>query len=379
MPNYVQQNGTQSTVPRNGPQISSVYSHAAIGDHVPMSTLPPALAAVSINPPSFEATAVAEAVARQFALQGSLEPLVSERDQNFRLHASDGSRYVVKVIGAAEDDVTTAFEIGLLRHLQLADDVIAPAVIPTIHSGWSGEISSSDARHRLRVVTWVEGELLEAGRLDPTTVGRFGAALARLGTALRGYSHPGENRLLAWDLQRVCELSCLGDHIDETEIRAAVSRAIDDYASRVLPAKPTLPSQVIHGDANPGNVLATSDGIAFIDFGDSVKAPRIFDLAIASAYLRPSGDDPAALIAPFVAGYHSAARLESRELDLLFDLIRARLATTITLLYWRLSAKEDGDPYRQKTLEQESGAARFLSLLDDLGRDRFCQKLANIQ
>ena len=379
MPNYVQQNGTQSTFPRNGPQISSVYSHAAIGDYVPMSTLPPALAAVSINPPAFEVAAVAEAVARQFGLQGNFEPLVSERDQNFRLHADDGSRYVVKVIGAAEDDATTAFEIGLLRQLQQADDVIAPAVIPTVHSEGSGEISSSDARHRLRVVTWVDGEPLETGLLDPTTCGQFGAALARLGTALRGYSHPGENRLLAWDLQRVCELSGFGDHIDDVETRTAVSRAIDDYASRVLPVKPTLPSQVIHGDANPDNVLATGNGIAFIDFGDSIKAPRIFDLAIAAAYLRPGSDDPTGLIAPFVAGYHSAARLEARELELLFDLIRARLATTITMLYWGLSEREDGDLYRQKSLEQEGGAGRFLDLLDDLGRHEFRQKLINIQ
>ena len=344
-----------------------------------MSTLPPALEAVSIDLPAFEVTDVAEAVARQFGLQGDSQPLVSERDQNFRLLADDGSRYVVKVIGAAEEDVTTAFEIGLLRQLQRADDVIAPTVIPTVDSEGCGEISSSMASHRLRVVTWVEGEPLEAARLTTTTCAEFGAALARLGTALRGYSHPGESRLLAWDLQRVCELSLLGDHIDDVEIRAAVSRATDDYASRVLPVKPTLPSQVIHGDANPGNVLTTSDGIAFVDFGDSIRAPRVFDLAIAAAYLRPTSDDPTELIVPFVAGYLSASRLEAGELELLFDLVRARLVTTITMLYWRLSAREDGDPYRQKTLQQEGGAARFLSRLDDLGRHRFCEKITNIQ
>ena len=110
-----------------------------------------------------------------------------------------------------------------------------------------------------------------------------------------------------------------------------------------------------------------------------MRAPRVFDLAIAAAYLRPTGDDPLLLIAPFVAAYHSVARLDSLEMDLLFDLIRARLATTITLLYWRLSATDANDPYRLKTLEQENGAARFLGLLDDLGRQRFAQKLSNIQ
>ena len=379
MPNYVQQSGTQSTFPINGPQISRVYSQAAISDYVPMSTLPPALAAVSISPPAFEVTAVAEAVARQFALQGSYEQLVSERDQNFRLQADDGRQYVIKIVSSGEDDEATAFQIGVLRHLQQADDVIVPAVVPTIHGDSSGEIATADTRYCLRAVTWVEGEPLESGHVDEAMAQQFGVALARLGMALQGYTHPGEDQALAWDLQRVGELSGLLENIDEDGIRAAVSCAINDYTRRVIPAIRDLPAQVIHGDANLGNVLAIGGGVAFIDFGDVVKAPRVFDLAIAAAYLRPTDDNLLLLIAPFIAGYHSVARLESLELDLLFDLIRARLATTITMLYWRLSAKDADDPYRLKTLEQESGAARFLGLLDDLGRQRFRQKLSNIQ
>ena len=375
MPNYVQQNGTQSTLPGNDPQKSQVYSHFAIGDHASMSSVIPALAANSIDPPDFAATFIAEAVLRQFGLQGSYSTLVSERDQNFCLRADDGSRYVVKVVGAAEEEVTTDFQIELLRYLRDADDVVVPAVVPTVQGAAHGEIASSDTRYRLRVMTWVAGELLESGELDRPIVERFGAALARLGRALEGYSHRGENTVLAWDLQRVVDLRSLVDNIDDTQTRAAVSSAIDDYASRVAPVKLSLPSQVIHGDANPGNVLVTDDGIGFIDFSDSVRAPRVFDLAIAAAYLRPKGDDPSVLIAPFVSAYQSAAQLEPLELALLFDLIRARMATTITMLYWRLSARDADDPYRQKTLEQENGAPRVLAMLDDLGRDRFSQKL----
>lgn len=343
-----------------------------------MNTVTPALAANATIPPTFDAAAVAEAVASQFGLRGEYAPLVSERDQNFRFDAEDGARYVVKVVGAAEDEVTSAFEAGLLRHLQPFDGVVAPTIVPTINGGDFGEIASASARHRLRVVTWVDGEPLEDQPFDTDTADTFGAALARLDVALVDYSHPGENRLLAWDLQRVGELAALNHHIDGSDTRDAISRAIDDYQTRVLPAKPSLGSQVIHGDANLGNVLASSDGIAFIDFGDSVRAPRVFDLAIAAAYLRPEGDDPAALIAPFVAGYHTVASLDTLELDLLFDLVRARLATTITLLYWRLSARDPDDPYRKKTLELEGGAERFLARLESLGRAGFRGKLPSV-
>ncbi len=64
------------------------------------------------------------------------------------------------------------------------------------------------------------------------------------------------------------------------------------------------------------------------------------------------------------------------EVALLFDLLRARLATTIVLLFWRLSARHDQDAYRQKTLDEEAGAARFLAALDAFGRAQFADRLA---
>ena len=65
-----------------------------------------------------------------------------------------------------------------------------------------------------------------------------------------------------------------------------------------------LPTQVIHGDANPGNVLLARGSIGFIDFGDSMRAPRIFDVAIAASYLRDN-DEPLHLICAIPAGLHT--------------------------------------------------------------------------
>jgi Ser/Thr protein kinase RdoA (MazF antagonist) len=357
----------------------SVYSRLGFVDYVLMSTVSLALEAISTDPPAVAMTVVAEAVGRQFGLLGRFEPLVSERDQNFRLHADDGREYVIKVVSSAEDAEVTAFQIAMLRHLQHADDVSVPRVVQTLGGGSSGEIRLGDTHYRLRAVTWVDGEPLEAGHLDQAGARQFGTALARLDLALQGFAHPGEDRALAWDMQRVVELRGLVDNIDDRAVHAAVAGAIDSYESRVLPVKAKLHSQVIHGDANPGNVLVAGDRNAFIDFGDAVKAPRVFDLAIAAAYLRVPGDDPSVLIAPLVTGYQAVSPLEDLETDLLFDLIRARLATTITLLYWRVSARDPLDPYRQKTLELENGASVFLRKLDAFGRERFHQKLSDSQ
>ena len=334
-----------------------------------------ALAALAQRPPDLDATSVAGVVRAQFGLHGELEPLISERDLNFELRSEDGGKCVVKVTSILEAPETTEFHTALLRHLQATDGIRTPRVLPALDGQPLVEIAGADGLHKLRVVTWVQGEQLESLELDVALARRFGAALADLDLALRGLTHPGDRPVLLWDLQRVSELRELTDHIGDASIRAAVMTAIDDFDTNVVPAFPGLRTQVIHGDANPENVLVSDEGFGFIDFGDSIRAPLVVDVAIAASYLRSLDTDPLELIAPFVAGYQRVQPLEAAEIALLFDLVRARLATTITLLYWRQGVRSGSNAYRQKVKDLESDAARFLRALDTLGRQNFTNKI----
>jgi len=69
-------------------------------------------------------------------------------------------------------------------------------------------------------------------------------------------------------------------------------------------------------------------------------------------YLRSTDDDALAATQALVAGFDSIVPLEDRECELLFDLIRTRLATTITILHWRKSARSEEDAY----LKNHSGS-----------------------
>ena len=379
MPNYVQRNAIQSTVLRPGPVRDAIYSASGIRDTAAMKPEFAAMAAIEGDAPTLAVDAVARAVDSEFGLGGDYSPLVSERDQNFMLRTDCGERYVVNVTSRFEDTVASNFQIAALRHLELAHDVRVPKVYPTLAGGGSCRITDEHGAYRLRVVTWVDGAPLESQPLDVAIARDLGAALARLDRAFDGFSHPGEHPVLLWDLQRAAELRSLLSCIDDSGIRARVARVIDDFKNRVRPAMAGLRTQVIHGDPNPGNVLSSDGGIGFIDFGDSLRAPLVFDVAIAASYLRTGESNPLQFIVPFAAAYHAVMPLDSLEGDLLFDLVRARLATTVTLLHWRLSARGADDPYRQKALEGESGAAAFLARLDFLGRRAFRQEISFIQ
>ncbi len=247
-----------------------------------------------------------------------------------------------------------------------------------VRAASDGEIEYEGQCYALRVVRYLAGDLLASVPIGPALARDFGSKLAAFDTALGGFRHAGESPLLLWDLQRVTELRDLFDFIDDAAICQRVARTIDDFESNVIPQIRALRTQVIHGDANPENILVAASERSvsgFIDFGDMLRAPLVFEVAIAAAYLRREGLFALELIVPFVSGYHAALPLTDAELQLLYDLTRARLATTITLLYWRLGARGHDDPYRQKTLQGESDAGRFLAALDTLGRQGFLQTL----
>lgn len=344
-----------------------------------MSPFETAHAAVATEPPCPPVAEVESAVEGQFGLGGVYVPLVSERDQNFRLETPSGSEYVVKITSSAEPAIVTAFHIAALRHLERITAPRVPTVVRTLDGRDWGDIEHAGTPHKLRVVSYLAGIPLANAQMDQERARDLGAALARLDIGLQDFSHAGEHPRLLWDLQRANELSELLGHIPDRDVHLAVTKALQNFGDFVLPELDHLRSQVIHGDANPGNVLLDPKShrvTGVIDFGDAVRAPLIFDVAIAAAYLRGTGPDPLELIVPFVDAYHATKPLEDMEIALLFDLVRARLATTITLLFWRLSARHDHDAYRQKTLDEEADAVRFLAAVDALGRDRFAEKLA---
>jgi len=176
-----------------------------------------------------------------------------------------------------------------------------------------------------RLLTWLPGALMRDTPYGLDEVAATGASLARAAAALAGFEHAGAHRTFAWDLQSFDALRGLG-HPD------ALDAVFDRFAALDLAA---LPHQVIHNDFHPGNLLVDADDPAWItgilDFGDTVHAPRVQDLAVALAYLLPDGADPSATIAAFVAGYEGVTRLLPAELEALPVLVAARLAQRIIL------------------------------------------------
>jgi len=346
-----------------------------------MNSIDDTMSPVTVEPPNFSAEDVAAVVAENYNLHGDYIQLVSERDQNFRLRTSDGRGFVVKVTGLIEDRIATDFQIAMLSHFEENEFNYAPRVFRTV-SGDKRSVITSDAgqEYCLRIVTWLDGDLLKDVGLTIDNANRFGQRLAELDLSLANFDFDGDGQAGLWDMQEALQLKSLLPNVNDEEVQENARIVLTRFNETVVTALRALPRQAIHNDANPENVLidAVDNVSGIIDFGDALKAPRIIEVAVAASYLRSGGENPLEFIEAFIEGYHQLSPLSNAEFDLLFDLIRTRLATTLILLYWRLSARDEDDPYRQKTLENESNAFEFLAFLSDLGRDAFNRCISTI-
>ena len=268
-----------------------------------------------------------------YGLEGSACGLPSERDQNFVLTDTAGTRFVLKLANAEEDEGVLDFQNQALRRL-------GTEIVTTIDGGITGRV----AGHFVRLLPWIEGQCLaQVAPHTPEILASLGEKLAEIDAALAGFSHPGMHRKLHWDIRQADlarrHLPLLSPRRSElVEQYFAAWEAIDWNALR---------HSVIHGDANDYNVLVR-DGrvVTILDLGDSVYTATVCDLAIAVAYAMLDKPDPLAVMRTIVAAYDAKYPLIAAEKAAVFPLAMTRLAMSVCISSFN-AREAAGDLYQQ--------------------------------
>lgn len=305
-----------------------------------------------------------------FGLEGGLDPLASERDQNFRLTTADGARFVVKIANAAEPAEVTNFQTEALRHVARRDPGLP---VPRVVTGRDGRAEVAlPSGSILRILTWVEGAPLHAAPRSPALRRSVGAMAARLTRALEGFAHPAEGHELIWDIRNAGKLRPLLTAVPDTVLRAGCATALDRFDAETGPALAALPWQVVHADLNPHNVLTDPGAQAItgiLDFGDMVRTARVCDLAVAASY-HADPADPVATLGEVIGGWHAVLPLLPGEEALVLDLVALRMVTTIVLSNWRAVRQPEQASYFLRNLPVSRAGFESLAALDRAGARR---------
>lgn len=307
-----------------------------------------------------------------FGVAASARSLVGERDQNFHLRTDAGDEYVLKIAHPNERRSMLEAQHRAMEHVAAAGitcpvpcAAISGRTVETLENG-AGEGSL------VSLLRYLPGRVLaEVRPRTPALLVSVGRLLARLDQALSDFRHPAVRRRFHWDLRHASStVEGLVRHIDDAARRALVERCVLQFDADVVPELPSLPTSVIHNDANDHNVLvhqtagAAPAAIGIIDFGDMVESHTVFEVAVGAAYALLDESDPLAAAASVVEGYHDTAPLGELEVELLFDLIVMRLSLSVTLAAYQ--ARHDSanrylrisEPAAWRALERLTGGTQ---------------------
>ena len=290
----------------------------------------------------------------RYGLVGELSLLTGERDANFLLRVDGGAgtqRYMLKVSHPVETPLVADFQTQALLHLARVDPALpVQRLVPTLYGAPSFTDRAPDGGVRVvRLFTYLAGMPMPQAPRSAAQRAAVSRTLARLDIGLAGLRHPAGGLELPWDIQRADRVHGLLVHVADASRRALAERALDGFVQRAKPRLAGLRRQPIHNDFNIYNLLvdpeAPDEVIGVLDFGDMVEAPMIDDLAVAASYQLDAQGDALSTIAEFTAAYHAVNPLQPAELDVLFDLVRARLAMVVAISGWRAARHPENAEY----------------------------------
>ncbi len=303
-----------------------------------------------------------------YGLEAAARPLPGEYDDNFHLTSRDGRAFVLKVMHPHRERGLVDLQCAALQHLATrAPELALPRVVPTAHGEPVATVARPGERARL---VWMLGyvpgiPLAEARPRSRELLVGLGRLLGRMDEALLDFTHEAARRELKWDLTRAGWIRGSLDAVVDPSRRALVEHFLALYEAEAVPSLGRLRRSVIHGDANDWNVLVAprparpSTVVSVIDFGDMHEGVTVAEPAVAAAYALLGQEDPLRAAAAVVGGYHAACPLREEEIAVLFPLIGARLAVSVTNSALRHRERPD-DPY--VTVTQEPAFAALARL-----------------
>jgi Ser/Thr protein kinase RdoA (MazF antagonist) len=314
--------------------------------NVPSSTFPPAIVAgggLDTRAAHLPLSEVQQVARSRYGITGDFKRFATEKDDSYRIRAVDGRAIVLKIANPAELTIEVDLQLELLRHVERIDPTLpVPRVVLDVNGSMRSEYAAADGTMRIvRAMSYLVGTPLDM--IDGETGAQrelLGEHVARLRLATADFSHPGDGRKLAWDIQHLAEIAPLLSEVKDKEQRTLVEAALERFVAVAGDCR-DLRRQVLHNDVNRSNTLVDCQKPQFvtgmIDFGDAVRTAIAIDLSTTLAGNLPAEptEDAFASGRDIVRGYLRFADLTDRELALAPHLAMGRVIARTLLTTFR--------------------------------------------
>ena len=287
-----------------------------------------------------------------WGMEAKLSALPGELDQNFLAQNKNGAKYILKIMRKNCPVWLIKAQIEAIEHLHKKEPSLKVPKVLKLSEGTSfiNEADCSGNERLIWVQTYISGKCYaDINQKSPDISFDVGVALGKMSKALADYKNDSLIRDFKWNLPGSLWIKKYFSLIENSARLKIISKIADEF-EEILPKLSSLGQQTIHNDPNDYNILISGEKYqsltvsGIIDFGDICVAPRVCDLSIAAAYIVLDNAEPEKMLEAFVSGYHSVYPLNAEEVDLVWRLLRMRLAVSVvnsTLL----ASKNSDDAY----------------------------------
>ncbi|MBK5238252.1 MAG: aminotransferase [Actinomycetales bacterium] len=301
-----------------------------------------------------------------FGINGTARELGSQQDRNFLIETVDDAhvdggtrRFVLKIHNPAfSASELHAQEAGLefLAVRGMNVPVYVPGIDGQIRQIWTAQGVSLP----VRLLTFLDGPSLQSqGFLAPEVIRALGSLSATAASHLRDFEVDGLDRLLQWDMRLAEAVIAQLEHwVVDIERREKIHAVAESASQRLIPLKPTLRVQVIHGDITDDNVICSLQPnghripVGLIDFGDLGMGWLVAELAVTvSSILHHAPENPFATLEAIVA-FDNIVPLLDEEISALWPLVALRGAVLAVSGEQQISIDE-GNDYAVDRMEAE--------------------------
>ena len=256
--------------------------------------------------------------------------LNSERDVNFLIKGIGKKQYVVKISNPKESLSQLKYQDSLISHLSLSSALrkIYPEIL---HKKILFYKDSNQRKCAVRVLTYIDGDMYAKSKISHNTEKSLGKLLALQSNQLQSFMKNQAIRKFEWDPANIRWTKKFINLFKGTN-KNIIKNTIDEHEEFVFKNIKNLKHAVTHGDPNDYNIVVKKEKIiGFIDFGDSIYAPVINDLAISLSYALMGNKNLYKSLQNIVGTYNDFYKLSDREIYSLLGLIKSRLVITLVM------------------------------------------------
>lgn len=310
-----------------------------------------------------------------YGLRAGATSLGSQQDRNFLAHDADGSVLgVLKIANAAFSATELQAQDDAAQLITDTDPGLRVAVpLPNASGEKRTTVTGlADGTAYVRLLRHLPGGTLsESGYLSPAAIAGLGHIAGRASRALKGFSHPGLDRILQWDLRFGMDVvNRLSSHVGDPSLRLRLETTAREAWSRISPLDAALPRQATHLDLTDANVVVTRgtagphpDGI--IDFGDLCHTWAVSELAIAASSVLGHVGAEITSVLPGIRAFHAVRPLSAAEADAVWPLLVLRTAVLIV----SGAQQANLDPDNDYLTEQSSAETRMFDVATSIPLD----------